>query len=79
MDIRNGLIKVGDVLSVFYIDDNLKKRRVSGICFDIHGRGKSRTVELLIGGEARTRLFINSPLVVSIRRLRVLDRVELDI
>jgi len=79
MNIQNKLIQVGDVLSVFYIDDNLKKRRVSGICFDIHGRGGSRTLELLIGGEARTRLFIRSPLVVSIQRLRVLDRVELDI
>lgn len=78
MDIRNRSIRAGDVLSVFYIDDNLKKRRVSGICFDVRGRGQARTLELLIGGEARIRLFTRSPLVISIKYLRVLDRIELD-
>jgi hypothetical protein len=68
---------VGDVITVFFIDEHFRRRRISGICHEIRGRGISRSISLLAGGEALMRFFINSPLVIDIKKLRTLDKIEL--
>ena len=69
---------VGDVVAIFFIDDFLMVRRVSGICCGLQGRGISKSISVFVAGEIFMRFFVNSPLVIDIKKLRTLDKSELN-
>lgn len=77
MDVHGSLVFSGDVLTVFFIDDRLKKRRVSGICVSVSGRSDVKILKVLVHDEGYTQVFIRSPMIVAMWKLRSLDRIEL--